>query len=79
MVEGGTPPKALVVKKTGPTYRIRIGRGFSIEELREVGLTVKEARKIGLYVDERRSSKHQENINMLKEWLKELRKKESRK
>lgn len=67
-----TPPKALVIKKIGSTYRIRIGRGFSIEELKEVGLTIKEARKMGLYVDERRSSKYQENINMLREWLKEL-------
>ncbi|RJX16387.1 50S ribosomal protein L13e [Candidatus Bathyarchaeota archaeon] len=65
-------PKALVFKKAGVTYKIRVGRGFSKEELKEVGLSVKDARKLGLYVDERRSSKHEENIQMLKEWLKKL-------
>ncbi|RLI04569.1 50S ribosomal protein L13e [Candidatus Bathyarchaeota archaeon] len=69
MMEKEKIPKAIVIKKMGVKYRIREGRGFSKEELKEVGLTVDKARKIGLYVDERRSSKHEENVNLLKKFL----------
>jgi len=51
---------------------MRIGRGFSKGELKEVGLDVKKARKLGLYIDERRRSIHKENIEMLKEFIKDL-------
>lgn len=55
---GGIPPK--------PT---RVGRGYSVEEIRAVGLTVKEARHLGIYVDERRKRAHEENVQRLREWL----------
>ncbi|MEM2084061.1 MAG: ribosomal protein L13e, partial [Nitrososphaerota archaeon] len=48
----------------------RIGRGFSINELKEAGITLDEARKIGIYIDFRRRSKHTENIEKLKELIK---------
>ena len=52
--------------------RVRLGRGFSRDELREVGLSLKEARKYGIPVDPRRRTKHEENIEMLKQHLKEI-------
>lgn len=52
--------------------RVRLGRGFSRDELREVGLSLKEARKYGIPVDPRRRTKHEENIEMLRQHLKEI-------
>jgi large subunit ribosomal protein L13e len=46
--------------------RIRPGRGFSRAELKEVNLSVREALKLGIPVDVRRSTKHDENIEILK-------------
>jgi len=61
-------PKAYVVSKG----RKREARGFSVEELKLAGLNVREARKLGLYVDERRKSVYEENVNILKEYLKKI-------
>jgi len=61
-------PKAYVVSKG----RKREARGFSVEELKLAGLSVREARKLGLYVDERRKSVYEENVNILKEFLKKI-------
>ncbi len=47
------------------------GRGFSRGELRLVGLTAWSAQRIGLSVDLRRSSTHEENVAVLKAYLKE--------
>lgn len=55
---GGLPPRPL-----------RAGRGFSVDEIKAVGLTVSEARLLGIYVDERRKSAHEENVKILQEWL----------
>lgn len=51
--------------------RIRAGRGFSRGELREVNISVKEALKLRIPVDIRRSTRHDENINILKSFLAE--------
>jgi len=51
--------------------RIRAGRGFSRGELREVNLSVKEALKLGIPVDVRRSTRHDENVDILRSFLKE--------
>ncbi len=76
---GKKPPKALVKTprlisqgKLPPKWRE--GRGFSILELKEVGLTIDKARRLGLYVDVRRKSKHEVNVKLLREFLESLRK-----
>ncbi len=58
---GGLPPRLY-----------RPGRGFSIGEIKAVGLGVKEARMLGIYVDERRKTVHEENIWALAEYLKKI-------
>jgi len=66
--------QAIVFKPGTDRRSIRIGRGFSVGELKEVGLSVKEAMKLGIYVDRRRKSIHKENIEMLKEILEKVKK-----
>jgi large subunit ribosomal protein L13e len=71
------PPVAIVKKpklvKLGPTNPgTRKGRGFSLGELREAGLTAEKARKLGIYVDKKRKSVHEWNISALKEYLEKL-------
>ena len=53
--------------------KVKTGRGFSIGELIEAGLNISEARHLGVPVDQRRSTSYDENIESLKEWLKEAR------
>ena len=55
--------------------RKRVGKGFSKEELKAVGLSVREARKLKIAVDERRKSCYPENIQMLKNYLESLKQK----
>ncbi|MEM5791016.1 MAG: ribosomal protein L13e [Candidatus Aenigmatarchaeota archaeon] len=50
--------------------REREGRGFSLSELKAAELSKSGARKLGIYVDERRKSSLENNINMLKEFIK---------
>ncbi|MCS7364239.1 MAG: ribosomal protein L13e [archaeon GB-1867-035] len=50
----------------------KIGRGFSIGELKEAGLTVKEALKLGLRIDKRRKSIHEENIEIIRKYIGKL-------
>lgn len=53
-----------VVKR--PERRVRFGRGFSIDELKEAGVTLEQARKLKIRVDRRRSSRWSENVARLK-------------
>jgi len=62
-------PTPIVRRKYKDVIKVRAGRGFSVNELREVGLSVREARKLGLYVDERRRSIRRENVEALKLFL----------
>ncbi|MGD2142384.1 MAG: ribosomal protein L13e, partial [Candidatus Bathyarchaeota archaeon] len=51
--------------------KIRTGKGFSIDELKGVGLNPGEARHLGVPVDQRRSTSYPENIESLKKWVEE--------
>jgi ribosomal protein L13E len=48
---------------------IREGKGFSISEIQELSMTPGEARRYGIPVDPRRATKHEENIEVLKDYL----------
>jgi len=47
--------------------RPRKGRGFSIKEVREAGLTLHEAKRLGALIDKRRRTSHTQNVQLLKE------------
>jgi len=59
---GGVPPR-----------EYKVARGYSVGEIKALGLTVKQARLLGIYVDERRKSVHEENVKALGEWLEKVR------
>ena len=59
-----------------PTHRKpRKGKGFSLEELKAIGLTFEKARKMRLPIDKRRKSKHEENVKILMEFLEKVQEK----
>ncbi len=58
-----------VVKRKSKT---RKGKGFSRDELREVGVSTTEALKLGISIDRRRSTKHESNVTTLKAYTKAL-------
>lgn len=62
-----TAIKPMVFKKGG---KQRYGKGFSREELKNAGLCLKEALRLGIPVDSRRRTVHEENINVIKKFLK---------
>ncbi|MCL7383524.1 MAG: ribosomal protein L13e [Thaumarchaeota archaeon] len=66
-------PNPIVRRKHLDVLKVRVGRGFSINELKEVNLSIREARKMGLYIDERRKSMHSENVEVLRNYLSNLR------
>ncbi|ACB39629.1 ribosomal protein L13e [Pyrobaculum neutrophilum] len=69
-------PKPLVKApakiSSGGITRWKTGRGFSLGELKAVGLNVEQARLLGLPVDERRDSTWPQNVEALRKWLVDL-------
>lgn len=57
----------------------RLGKGFSREELRKIGISLKEALKLGIPVDSRRRTAHEENVKAIKGFLKDKKEKRRRK
>jgi len=53
--------------------RAREGKGFSAEEIKAAGLSPGEATKLGIPVDPRRRTSHEDNVETLKEYLKDAR------
>ncbi|HIH88409.1 TPA: ribosomal protein L13e [Candidatus Bathyarchaeota archaeon] len=51
------------------TETVREGRGFSLAEIQAAGLNAGEAKIIGIPVDLRRKSTHEENVEILKEYI----------
>jgi len=62
-------PKAIVVRKHHMLVKQRVGKGFSLGELKGVGLSVEQARKLKLKGDKRRSTVHPWNIETLQQYL----------
>lgn len=59
------------IVESSRTFQPRTGRGFSIDEMNQVGVTINDARKMGLIVDLRRKTSHEDNIEALKLYMKE--------
>jgi len=53
-------------------YKLRQGRGFTFDELKEAGINRKEARTIGVSVDHRRRNRSQESLQLNVQRLKEF-------
>lgn len=51
----------------------RFGRGFSREELQKAGSNLNEALRFGIQVDSKRRTAHEENIDIVKAFVKERR------
>ena len=52
-------------------YKLRQGRGFTFQELKEAGINRKEARGIGIAVDHRRKNRSAESLQLNSQRLKE--------
>lgn len=56
--------------------KVRLGRGFTLEELKEAGISAKYAQTVGIAVDHRRKNKSleslQANVNRLKTYMSKL-------
>jgi len=57
---------SIVYKPATRSKERRVGKGFSLGELREAGLTPADAKRLGIYVDKRRKSVHPWNVEILK-------------
>jgi ribosomal protein L13E len=58
--------KPLVFKKD---RKQRLGKGFSLSELKGVNLSLKQALKLEIPVDSRRKTVHEENVEALRKFL----------
>jgi len=62
-------PQPMVQKKNG---RTRTGKGFSRGEIREAGADFRQALKVGIPIDLRRKTKREENVKVIKQYLRSL-------
>ncbi len=72
-----------IVKRPHYRFEIRekdtkIGKGFSLKELKESGLSLQEAKKLKIRIDKRRKTSYPENVEALKK-LKEQQQQEKNK
>ncbi|MEM1565511.1 MAG: ribosomal protein L13e [Candidatus Bathyarchaeia archaeon] len=68
--------KPLVFKKGG---KQRVGKGFSLDEMKKVGLKPKQALKLGIPIDSRRRTVHEENVEKLRKLLEAKQQEEAQK
>ncbi|MEM0357370.1 MAG: ribosomal protein L13e [Candidatus Bathyarchaeia archaeon] len=68
--------RPLVFKKGG---KQRLGKGFSLNELKKAGLNSKKALKLGISIDVRRRTMHEENVEKLKRLLEAKQQEETQK
>ena len=61
-----------LLKHAGVDQGLRKGRGFSLAELEEAGISLEEAKALGIRVDKRRKSKHPWNVEALKRFVEAL-------
>lgn len=59
--------KIVPVVKSPKARKLRKGKGFSIGELKQAGVTIELAKKLGIRIDRRRRSVKEENVKILKE------------
>ena len=65
----GAIPIATVSTARGIVETPRQARGFSLPEIRTVGLDAGKGRKLGLRVDTRRGTELSQNVEALKNWI----------
>jgi len=64
--------KPALIKLGGKDSGIREGKGFSLNELKEVGLDLNSATRLGIPVDKRRKSSWHYNVEVLRQFLNRL-------
>lgn len=76
IVEVEIPPPMVkspkIIKERGVAAFPRVGRGFSIGEIKQAGLTVQLARQFNIPLDFRRRSVHQHNVENLRKFAEKV-------
>jgi len=75
-VEVEIPPPLVkrprLLKHAGVDQGLRVGRGYSKDEIRAAGLDLRTARLLGIPIDVNRKSCHEWNVQRLKEFLSKI-------
>lgn len=61
-----------IIRKRGIATYHRVGRGFSVGELKHAGLTIQLAKQFNVPIDFRRRSVHQSNVENLKKFVEKI-------